>query len=425
MIKMNRLRKLMIALLVFTAGNALAQKYVGGDISLLPSYEQNGATYFDNNGNPIAEVLPYLKQQGLNAMRVRLFVNPANAPETEKEEGVRQDLGYVKKLARRIKEQGMALMLDFHYSDSWADPSKQYTPNDWQSLTESQLQERIYTYTKDALQQLADTGATPDFIQTGNEISYGMLWGARGASDLKKCYTSSTDNWPYFTSLLKQAVKACREVCPQAKVILHTERVAQPTVLNDFYQRMASYGVDYDIIGLSYYPYFHGNLSQLNTALTTLEKAYADKDIMLVETGYYHDWQPSTVDYDLSAQFPITGEGQKAFASALISTLSAHKSVRGLFWWFLEANEKGLDWSTKHVTASWYNAGLFDNNTGKAEPALYVLKDFLGTADAISTPTLSTRQSETKWYNLCGQRISQPDKNAIAICQGKKIRLAE
>ena len=422
---MNRLRKLMIALLVFTAGNAMAQKYVGGDISLLPSYEQNGATYFDNNGNPIAEVLPYLKQQGLNAMRVRLFVNPANAPETEKEEGVRQDLGYVKKLAKRIKEQGMALMLDFHYSDSWADPSKQYTPNDWQALTESQLQERIYTYTKDALQQLVDTGATPDFIQTGNEISYGMLWGARGASDLKKCYTSSTDNWPYFTSLLKQAVKACREVCPQAKVILHTERVAQPTVLKDFYQRMASYGVDYDIIGLSYYPYFHGNLSQLNTALNTLESAYADKDIMLVETGYYHDWQPSTVDYDLSAQFPITGEGQKAFTSALISTLSAHKSVKGLFWWFLEANEKGLDWSTKHVTASWYNAGLFDNRTGKAEPALYVLKDFLGTADAISTPTLSTRQGETKWYNLCGQRISQPDKSTIAICQGKKIRLAE
>lgn len=422
---MNRLRKLMIALLVFTAGNAMAQKYVGGDISLLPSYEQNGATYFDNNGNPIAEVLPYLKQQGLNAMRVRLFVNPANAPETEKEEGVRQDLGYVKKLAKRIKEQGVALMLDFHYSDSWADPSKQYTPNDWQALTESQLQKRIYTYTKDALQQLADTGATPDFIQTGNEISYGMLWGARGASDLKKCYTSSTDNWPYFTSLLKQAIKACREVCPQAKVILHTERVAQPTVLKDFYQRMASYGVDYDIIGLSYYPYFHGNLSQLNTALNTLEKTYADKDIMLVETGYYHDWQPSTVDYDLSAQFPITGEGQKAFASALISTLSAHKSVKGLFWWFLEANEKGLDWSTKHVTASWYNAGLFDNSTGKAEPALYVLKDFLGTADAISTPTLSTRQSETKWYNLCGQRISQPDKSTIAICQGKKIRLAE
>lgn len=422
---MNRLRKLMIALLVFTAGNAMAQKYVGGDISLLPSYEQNGATYFDNNGNPIAEVLPYLKQQGLNAMRVRLFVNPANAPETEKDEGVRQDLGYVKKLAKRIKEQGMALMLDFHYSDSWADPSKQYTPNDWQSLTESQLQERIYTYTKDALQQLADTGATPDLIQTGNEISYGMLWGARGASNLKKCYTSSTDNWPYFTSLLKQAIKACREVCPQAKVILHTERVAQPTVLKDFYQRMASYGVNYDIIGLSYYPYYHGNLSQLNTALNTLESAYADKDIMLVETGYYHDWQPSTVDYDLSAQFPITGEGQKAFTSALINTLSGHKNVKGLFWWFLEANEKGLDWNTKRVTKEWYNAGLFDNSTGKAEPALSVLKDFLGTTDGISSVTPTAKQGDANWYNLCGQRIAQPAKNAIAICQGKKISLAE
>ena len=407
----------MIALLVFTAGNALAQKYVGGDISLLPSYEQNGATYFDNNGNPIAEVLPYLKQQGLNAMRVRLFVNPANAPETEKEEGVRQDLGYVKKLAKRIKEQGMALMLDFHYSDSWADPSKQYTPNDWQSLTESQLQERIYTYTKDALQQLADTGATPDLIQTGNEISYGMLWGARGASNLKKCYTSSTDNWPYFTSLLKQAVKACREVCPQAKVILHTERVAQPTVLKDFYQRMASYGVDYDIIGLSYYPYFHGNLNVLDKALQTLTQKFPDKNIMIVETGYSYKWEVPGTTVNNTSTWPYTEAGQAKFVRDLVAELDKYSQVDGLFWWWMEYNAFGTSLS------GWYNAPLFDSTTGKATEALKELCSF-GTS-AVGEIEADNTAGIDRWYNLQGIRIDKPKTSGIYIRNGRKTYVRE
>jgi arabinogalactan endo-1,4-beta-galactosidase len=353
-------------------------KFRGGDVSLLTRYEENGANYMDVNGTKITNMLSFFKQQGWNALRVRLFVDPSLASSSDKGQGVCQDLSYVVALGQRIKRAGFQFLLDFHYSDSWADPAKQFTPSAWSSLTANELYTKIYDYTKEALQQLVAADATPDFIQTGNEISYGMLWGSSSstASSLKKCYTSSTDNWTYFTTLLKQAGKACREVCPKAKIIIHTERAGQSSVLNAFYERMKSYEVDYDIIGLSYYPYYHGTLTTLKNNLQSLSSTFSDKKIMIVETGYYHAWQPSDVSYDLSSTYPITAEGQKQFTDALIETLNSVNNVNGLFWWWPEANEYGLNWSTKRVTDNWYNAGLWDNQTGKALPALYELKRF-------------------------------------------------
>jgi len=270
-------------------------KFRGGDVSLLTRYEENGANYMDVNGTKITNMLSFFKQQGWNALRVRLFVDPSLASSSDKGQGVCQDLSYVVALGQRIKRAGFQFLLDFHYSDSWADPAKQFTPSAWSSLTANVLYTKIYDYTKEALQQLVAADATPDFIQTGNEISYGMLWGSSSAtaSSLKKCYTSSTDNWTYFTTLLKQAGKACREVCPKAKIIIHTERAGQSSVLNAFYDRMKSYEVDYDIIGLSYYPYYHGTLTTLKNNLQNLSSTFSDKKIMIVETGYNHAWQPS------------------------------------------------------------------------------------------------------------------------------------
>ena len=353
-------------------------KFRGGDVSLLTRYEENGANYMDVNGTKITNMLSFFKQQGWNALRVRLFVDPSLASSSDKGQGVCQDLSYVVALGQRIKRAGFQFLLDFHYSDSWADPAKQFTPSAWSSLTANELYTKIYDYTKEALQQFVAADATPDFIQTGNEISYGMLWGSSSAtaSSLKKCYTSSTDNWTYFTTLLKQAGKACREVCPKAKIIIHTERAGQSSVLNAFYDRMKSYEVDYDIIGLSYYPYYHGTLTTLKNNLQSLSSSFSDKKIMIVETGYYHAWQPSDVSYDLSSTYPITAEGQKQFTDSLIETLNSVNNVNGLFWWWPEANEYGLNWSTKRVTDNWYNAGLWDNQTGKALPALYELKRF-------------------------------------------------
>ena len=413
---------LTLILCVITLNSYADNKYVGGDISLLPSYISHGANYYDTNGNAISSPLAYFGEQGMNAMRVRLFVNPENASDTHKGEGVCQDLEYVKALGKQIKDAGMALMLDFHYSDTWADPAKQWTPKEWLSLNDEALYQKIYDYTKEALQAMKEAGATPDFIQTGNEISYGMLWGAENTSSPKKCYVNNESNWPRFTTLLKKAASACREVCPQAKIIIHTERVAQGNVLKQFYNKMKSYNVDYDIIGLSYYPYYHGTLSTLNSVLTDMEKSFPDKKIMIVETGYFHHWQPSNVTYDLSGTYPINGEGQKAFTEALINILNDHAQVNGLFWWFMEANENGLDWYTQRVTDGWYNAGLFDNETGKAQPAITILKNFLKEGAGIHENSYGNLVPNS-YFTIDGRRVSSTNRNLPAglyILNGRK-----
>ena len=170
-----RLSKLILAsALLFCLTTMQAQKYVGGDISLLPTYEEHGAKYMDKNGQIISNLLDFLKEQGLNAMRVRLFVDPSLASDEAKGQGVRQDLEYVKTLGKRIKDAGMQFLLDFHYSDTWADPGNQSTPQLFISVN-TPATEYIYQYTKDCLTAMVEAGATPDFIQTGNEITYGMM----------------------------------------------------------------------------------------------------------------------------------------------------------------------------------------------------------------------------------------------------------
>ena len=355
--------------------------YVGGDISLLQSYEDKRVAYYDDKGGKIADVLKYMKSDavGWNAQRVRLFVNPARKdPNGNTDPQVCQDLDYVVRLCKRIKAEGFALLLDFHYSDTWADPSNQWIPQEWASLNDSQLQTKVYEYTKQCLQRLVSEGATPDFIQPGNEISYGMLWSAtvNRSSQTNRCFTNSPEaNWSRFKALLAQATKACREVCPKAKIILHSERSGQASVLKDFCTRLAS--VDYDIIGLSYYPFWHNSLQTLSQTLSMLESTFPDKPVQIVETAYYYQWQPKVkegIDYDFSSRWPVSATGQAAYAKDLVTELKKHKNVTGLYWWFPEENGNGPDSS---VLKNWVNRGLWDDNTHKALPGLFVLKDFI------------------------------------------------
>ena len=399
---MNLLRILFASTLLFFTTISYAQKYVGGDLSLLSKYETQGAKYKDKNGNAISDLLVYVKQQGWNTIRVRLFVDPVKGQtitDAGNKKEVVQDLAYVKELGKRIKDTGLNFLLDFHYSDTYADPGKQWTPEDWQSLNNTQLQQKIYDYTLSCLQELNDAGATPDFIQTGNEISYGMLWGAKG-TNANRCYTNSNaTNWTRFINLLKQAGKACREACPSAKIIIHSERAATPSVLTDFFDRMKNAELDYDIIGLSYYPYFHGKLTILANALNTLENKNYGKQIQIVETGYPSQWAvPGTteaVDYDYSV------DGQKQFITDLIELLAEHPLVNGLSWWYAEANANGCTGDLKN---GWYNAGLFDNSNGKALDALYEMKNFLN--GSVSVCPISTDSLATSvWHTLNGCQL--------------------
>ena len=395
-----------------------SQRYVGGDISLLPEYEAAGAQYKTQDGEVIKDLLPWLHEEGMNAMRVRLFVNPADHKAkypSEYDPNARQDLEYITPICKSIVDNGFSLMLDFHYSDTWADPAKQWIPESWRGLSDDQLYQKIYEYTKQTLSALKDAGVTPAFIQPGNEISYGMLWGMEDepSSSLKKTFIGSDANWHRLGKLLCQAVKACREECPDARIVLHTERVAQPDVLTNFYDWMKKLNVDYDIIGLSYYPYFHGDMAVLGNALSTLQSEYPEKDIMIVETGYSYKWEVPGTNHDFSGKWAYSEEGQDAFAKDLVTTLENYDHVDGLFWWWMEYNAYG----TK--LGGWYNAPLFNSLDGKATPALKTICSFADNSSVRTSGAEDTHYSD--WYDLNGKKITDLTAPGIRISRHAKV----
>ena len=401
---------LLYAALFCFAISAIAQdKLVGGDISMLPKYEAAKVKYTDKNNQAIPDLINYFRDEaGYNIARVRLFVTPKGTT------GVVQNLAYVTTLSKRIKEAGLKLMLDFHYSDTWADPSNQWTPAVWTSLTESQLADTIYTYTKRVLSTLAAEGATPDYIQTGNEISYGMLWGPEGTQTYR-CYYNNDANWGRFCKLLSQAGKACREVCPDAKIIIHTERTNNWTGTKSIYDRLAS--VDYDIIGLSYYPEWHNDLNSLRNTLTNLHTNFADKPIMIVETGYFNNWYNDKATYNFTSTWSASPAGQKKFLDELVETVKDLDYMIGIVYWFPEENPYN-----NHVYEPWYNHGLFNPNTGKVSDALFSLKALRGETSDIPMNT-NNEISNGKIYSIMGQEVAdcQNLPHGIYIQNGKKI----
>ena len=372
---MKRFYFILTCLLMVITASSAENKYVGGDISLLTKYETYGAIYYNQNGSRITNMLSYLKNEGMNAMRVRLFVDPSNAGAEDQGEGVCQDLPYVLALGQRIKAAGFSLLLDIHYSDTWTDPGQHSTPSSW-TVTNA-LADSVYSYTCRVLNAMIAAGATPDFVQIGNEVTYGMMW------PTGHCYPNGSNygngTFATFANYLKKGIQACREVCPTAKIVVHTEMSRTSNVTN-FYNTLRNYTDDYDIIGLSYYPHWHGDLNVLDGLLTTLEGSYPNKQIQIVETGYPHAYYPSDANYDLQSTWPATEAGQKAFAEQLITTLNAHSHVNGLYWWFPEANEYGINYNNP-VTTNWYNCGWWDNANGQVMDALFVMSDFLAGGD--------------------------------------------
>lgn len=403
--------------LLLAAAQARAQEwFLGGDISLLPRYEQVGQKYYNRNGLTVPNVLKFLKgtSVGWNAQRVRLFV----APEGDPDPAVCQDLAYVTALGKRIKEEGFAFMLDFHYSDTWADPSHQTVPKAWQELkTATAMADKVYDYTKESLEHLVAEGATPDFIQVGNEITCGMLW------DIGRVNSGSVNNKNNLARILKKAVAACREVCPEAKVIIHLEHIQNASYTVQNFKDLTSRGVEFDILGLSYYPFWHEGLSTLATTLQQLQTNFPGKDVHIVETAYYYANQPAVgegITYDFSSQWPISADGQAQFAADLVVELKKHDNVKGLFWWFPEENGSGPD--NDRVLGGWICRGLWNNTTHKAMPALFELKAFLEREDVgVTVPTTQPSQAGD-WHSLQGFRLSEPPAHSgIYLHQGKKV----
>ncbi len=448
------MKKTVSLLLVALTGLALyaqdsysTYRYVGGDISLLPSYEQYNTPYKTSTGTTIPDLVTYAANTlHWNACRVRLFVNPVITNADGTKQGEVQDLPYVTALGKRIKDAGMAFMLDFHYSDTWADPVKQTIPQAWQSLSEQELHDTMYTYTKMCLETLVAAGATPDFVQIGNEISYGMLWhsnatqnNADKAYPNSYYYTGNTDAaWTRFTGFLNQASRAVREVCPDAKIIIHIERTAQSATCVNYYRNIAAGNVDYDIIGLSYYPFWHGYMnstegSELKTTLEALHTLCPNRNIQIVETAYYNNYFPYTSSnhnpskgiYYTADKWPATSAGQKAYLDDLVTFLANYDYVNGLYYWFPEENGcGGPSWNANTIViTNWINRGLFDPNTHKALAGLNALEAFIPTDQATGLDEVAVPQNGI-YYNILGMPFgSDYDalSNGLYIIDGTKI----
>lgn len=247
-------------------------KMIGADISFLPQLESRGMKFYDKGVE--TDAIEMLKNHGLNYIRLRIFVNP------EKEQGYSPGKGFcgldsTLMMARRVKAAGMNLLLDFHYSDTWADPQKQFKPKAWEGQDFKELTSTLKEYTKSVLIKLKEQGTMPDMVQVGNEINHGIVW--------PEGHIANLDN---LAELLKAGTEAVREVDPSAAVMMHLALGGQNEEAVFWLDNMIARGVDFDIIGLSYYPRWHCTLDDLNFNMHHLIKRY-HKDVNVVEYSAY------------------------------------------------------------------------------------------------------------------------------------------
>lgn len=255
-----------------------AQPYcIGADISFVPQHEAAGIVYKDTDGKE-ADICEIMARHHFNTIRLRIFVNP------EAEKGYAPgrgfcDLEHTLKMAQRIKKNGMEFALDFHYSDTWADPDKQFKPSAWKDLTGVQLEEKLYNYTKEVLTALKDAKAAPGIIQIGNEINHGMVWPEGKIDD-----NATEENWQALMRLYKAGQKAVREVLPQAKIQVHLALGGENLLCREFLDHMIQAGAEFDIIGLSYYEQWHETYNDLKANLYDLTERY-QKPVCVCEYG--------------------------------------------------------------------------------------------------------------------------------------------
>lgn len=243
-------------------------KMLGADISFLPELEYKGIKFNDNGQEK--DALQILINHKINYIRLRIFNNPAADSGYSPKLGF-CDLEHTKAMAKRVKAAGMKLLLDFHYSDTWADPGKQFKPLAWEGLNFTQLKAAINKYTKEVLLALKNQGTLPDMVQVGNEINHGMIWPE-----------GSSKNMDTLSQFLKAGIAGVNEVDPSINIMLHIACGGQNKESRYFLDYMLSHGVTFDIIGQSYYPKWHGTLDSLKDNLTDLAKRY-EQDIIVVE----------------------------------------------------------------------------------------------------------------------------------------------
>lgn len=328
------LAPLVIALMTHSAVSA-DDFLKGGDVSLLQVIEENGGVYREN-GKP-KDPLSIFAEHGCNAMRLRLFHSPTG------KSPLVNDLEYTKSLGARIKKAGMQLLLDIHYSDTWADPSHQWKPKAWEGLDFNQLEVAVYEYTREVIREMKAAGAMPDIVQIGNEIGPGMIWDSgRVGGEF-----NTPEQWSNLCRLLNAGIKGARDGAAGAplRTMVHVQMGGDVPKTQRFFDNLANGGVDYDMIGLSYYPWWHSEGRGLQPLRENLRASIErfNKDVVVVETAY--PWIPNNDDptkilhkNQLRPLVPgilASKAGQREFLEAIIQVVRDAPDGRGkgVFYW--------------------------------------------------------------------------------------------
>lgn len=288
---------------------------VGADLSFLKAAEDRGVQFKDNG--VVRPGLDIFRDHGYDWIRLRLFHSPDELP---------NDLEYTITLAKEAKARGFKFLLDYHYSDTWADPGKQWAPAAWDTSDIDVLVDSVYQYTRSTIEAFREAGVMPDMVQIGNEVRNGMIWPLGRLPE----------NWDNFARLFKaglDGIDAGRGQSRHPLIMLHYDQGADTEGAKQFYDTFNGYGIPYDIVGLSYYPWWHGNLLGLRDNILSILENYPDKDVIVVEVGYRpHEYEESEL-----APYPDDAPGgpRKAFLEAVNEMLLGISSrrVKGLFWW--------------------------------------------------------------------------------------------
>lgn len=386
----------------------------GVDISALHDIEANGGKYYGHDGKQ-ADLFEILKTSGVNWIRLRVWNNPTYAEDLKDSKGKRiakkgekygggnNSVDVDLDLAKRAKDAGFKLLVDFHYSDTWADPGKQNMPQDWKNLSESELNAAVEKFTKESIDKFTAYGAKPDAIQIGNELNNGFMWpiGKIWAYPDPKEKVGGMDS---FIKLLHSASKGVRSANGgnDMKIIVHLADGGKNDLYRSIFDPLAKANLDFDIIGLSFYTYWHGSTEDLKANLEDLSKRYG-KEMAVVETAYAFTEEDGdnqgnvflTYSDDSHGYVPSV-QGQATAVRDIIAAVASVNGGCGVFYWepsWLPVKGAGLS-ATEGNT--WENQGMFDFK-GRVLPSLNVF-GLVGGKNAVTNAWGGSAENSTSEF---------------------------
>lgn len=364
----------------------------GADLSTLLEVEHCGGKFYDEGKQ--GDALEILKRYGFNAVRLRLWVDPYDGNGNPYGAGT-NDLPTTVALAKRTRAAGMDFLLDVHYSDFWTDPGKQYKPKSWQKLSVPELEQKMYDYSREVMEAFRDADCLPTMVQVGNELSNGILWDE-----------GKVPNYEQLARYVSQGIRGVKAVTPDMPIMIHLDNGGKNELYREWFDNyLKNGGEDFDVIGLSYYPFWHGNLESLKNNMNDIAVRYG-KELIVAEVSMgfsmedYRKYEglgtekpagmatkPELVE---NIDYPMTPEGQSDFMKDFLTVIAQvpENKGRGFYYWEPAwIPVKGSGWATPASLAymgedpemqcgnEWANQALFDYE-GNTLPALETIRDY-------------------------------------------------